>query len=530
MRLALFFLALPALAVTISTAHIDNGRSGWNDQEVLLTPSNVAGGHFGKLGSYALDGKVYGQPLYIPAIAGHDLIIAATMHGSVYALDANTAGKVIWGPITLVTPRTVYPYADNTDVYYNQEIGCKATPVVDVPNGWVFASCANSTPNTIVSRVDLATGANLIQRTIAGTVSGTGDPASDHANSNSHNISLADTVSGGVLSFNPVMQSSNTALALIAGVVYVGFGSYVDYHPYHGWLFALNESLVITAVFCSTPNGGGGGIWMGASGGVSSDGTDVYAVTGNGDYDGTANWGMSALRMNSSLAILDWFTPSNYAAMNAADSDLGSGAAIQIPSSNRIVLGSKDYRIFNLDRTCMGHLGGAVGGCGGAEIFGTDPIGSITDHSGIYNGLYFNGSTYFPNTNGKIYKNTITAGTFDETAVTSAATYEFPGAQMAASSNGTSNGVIWAVVNSVSALFAEQQGTLVALNPSDMSVYYTSATRANDALGLVSKYAAPSPANGKVYVSAGSAVVVYGLLPTSRTRGSIVMRGKVVMR
>jgi hypothetical protein len=177
----------------------------------------------------------------------------------------------------------------------------------------------------------------------------------------------------------------------------------------------------------------------------------------------------------------------------------------------------------------MGHLGGAVGGCTGAQVFFTNPFGKITSHSGVYNGICAFGACYFPNTNGKIYKFFVTAGSFDVSPVKSAATSAYPGAQMSASSNGTNDGVVWATTVSKSAQLTPRPGTLRAFNPRDLSEYYNSNVRAADSLGTLSKYAAPTIVNGKVFVSAGNFVVVYGMLPAVTPKGGVLVTGPVTL-
>ena len=57
-----------AIAVTdlagVMTYHNDVARDGANNQEYLLTTSNVNSNSFGKLFSCTVDGAVYAQPLW----------------------------------------------------------------------------------------------------------------------------------------------------------------------------------------------------------------------------------------------------------------------------------------------------------------------------------------------------------------------------------------------------------------------------------------------------------------------------------
>src|ERR671912_728693 len=77
--------------ITISTNRYDGARTGANLSETKLTAANVNVAGFGKLYSYAVDGSVYAQPLYVPGvtIAGvaRNVLYVATMNDKVYAFD-----------------------------------------------------------------------------------------------------------------------------------------------------------------------------------------------------------------------------------------------------------------------------------------------------------------------------------------------------------------------------------------------------------------------------------------------------------
>ena len=55
----------PPSAVDVVTYHNDNARTGQYAGETVLTPATVNPQNFGKIGFYAVDGKVDAQPLYL---------------------------------------------------------------------------------------------------------------------------------------------------------------------------------------------------------------------------------------------------------------------------------------------------------------------------------------------------------------------------------------------------------------------------------------------------------------------------------
>ena len=82
-------------------------------------------------------------------------------------------------------------------------------------------------------------------------------------------------------------QNQRSALLIDHGTVYIAWASYCDQGPYHGWILGYDAAtLQQVMVYNTTPDGGLGGIWQ-SGGGLAADSTgNLYALTGNGSFNG----------------------------------------------------------------------------------------------------------------------------------------------------------------------------------------------------------------------------------------------------
>ena len=64
--------------------------------------------------------------------------------------------------------------------------------------------------------------------------------------------------------------------------------------------------------FNTTPTGSQGAIWSGGMAPAVDTNGNIYVMTGNGTFDGTANFGESLIKLNGSLSVQDYATPSNW--------------------------------------------------------------------------------------------------------------------------------------------------------------------------------------------------------------------------
>jgi hypothetical protein len=363
--------------------------------------------------------------------------------------------------------------------------------------------------------LSLTTGAILQSITITGQVVGTGDTNGS-----------PDTTSGPNLIFWAQCHIQRAPITLANGNVYVAFASY-DTAPYHGWVFGYDKTtLSPVGVFCTTPNGEGGGIW---NGGITVDGSgNLYVATGNGDYDGTANYGDTLVKLSPTLSLLDWFTPSNQAELEAIDADVSAGIPMLIPGTTKIVIAGKDFNVYVVDTTCMGHLQGSSG-CT-LQTFVTSVAGFDGD-SGSYGGMLMNNRLYLPTTNGFLYGFAFNGTTFNTTPMLSGQTYAWPGAaQISGSSNGSANGIVWIVSPDSESGETIATGTVRALDPVSLVEIWNSGTVAGDSLGNIAKFNAPTVANGRLYIgTVDGQVSVYGAVPRYTFQGKTAISGKITI-
>jgi hypothetical protein len=536
--LCLLFLAAagPLLAQipNVLTWRYDNTHQGQNTQETVLTPTNVNTNTFGKLFTITVDGQVYAQPLYVANLtingATHNVIFIADEHDTVYAFDADSNGGTnsapLWQASMISTAHgatagaTTVPYTDVQsgagDIH--PEIGITSTPVIDLTNNTLFV-LAKSKEN-----------GNYYQRLHAlNILTGNEQPGSPTALTASVTGSGSGS-SGGTLAFSTLWQNSRSALGLFNGNIYIAFGSHGDDGPWHGWVLVYNETtLARTAAICTSPNGWGDGIWGSGAGmpidTVSANGR-AFLSTGNGDWTSyppltnNVDYGASVLRYdlsNGGFTISDAFTDFNQASLSAADLDQGSGGVLLLPNQpgtypHLMVQVGKEGRILVLNRD---NLGGYVGPNAGRN---TNAVQDITNALGSDSGLwstpaYWNGNVYMWAENDALKMFPITNGVLATTAsAQSSASSAFPGATPVVSSNGTQNGIVWAL--ETDAYNSNGSSVLYAFNANNVAqeLYDSNQNSNRDNPGPAIKFTVPVITNGKVYVGAGYQVDVYGLL------------------
>ena len=499
----------------VLTSHNDNARTGQNLTEAILTTSNVNATTFGKIASYAMDGVVDAEPLYvsnvtIPNQGTHHLLIVATENGSVYALDADSGGTM-WRVTTLGTGESP---SDDPGCPPCGQIGVNATPAIDrTMDGhgavYVVAASKDGSGNyhQRLHALDLTTGSELFGGPVEihATYPGTGD------NSDGTNVI-----------FDPRQYRERAALLLLNGVIYTTWASHWDVRPYTGWIIAYSAStLAQTSVLNVTPNGSDGAIWMSGAGPAADSAGNIYFADANGDFDATLNssgfpangdFGNSFLKLSTGgggLAVADYFVMENYAEENIGDVDFGSGGAMVLPDLSdgaghtlHLAVGAgKDSNLYVVNRDAMGKLS-------------ANDINVYQKLVGVLPGgvwampAYFKNTVYYASVASPLQAFTFSNGKLSGSATAqSANSFAYPGATPSVSANGPSNGIVWAVQGGT------QAGTLHAYDAISLKELYNSDQMGSrDQFAWGSKFVPPTIVNGKVYVGTVTGVVVFGLL------------------
>jgi len=529
--------ALAARAqVSVTTQHNDNMRTGQNTNETILTPSNVNVTSFGKLFTYTVDGYVYAQPLYVPNVtmgtgtpqAGttHNVVFVATQNDSVYALDADNNGGAnaspLWQVSLLGSGEKAMPNSDVSSGDIVPKIGITGTPVIDLTSNTIYvvakSTLSDSSFYLRVHALDITTGQEkfgapkLLQASVPGNGNGS---------------------SGGTLTFDTLWENNRPGLLLQNGILYIGFAAHGDNGPWHGWILAYNaKTLAQTSAYCSSPNGAGSGIWMSGSGlaaDLPNPSTQPYGrmfiATGNGTFDAVTpyttqmDYGDSVVHLdltNGVITVADDFTPDNQSSLNSSDLDLASGGTLLLPDQSSgghthlLVQMGKQGNLYLIDRDTM-------------KGYSSSTNNVVQEMDGQTGGLwsmptYWNNHIFLWGSGNYLKDLLLSGGRLPAGVSINSGFYSnFPGATPDVSSNGTSNGIVWAI--QTDGYGSNSPSVLRAFNATNIATELydsTQATQTNnsrtDTAGAAVKFAVPTVVNGKVYVGTQGQLNVYGLL------------------
>jgi hypothetical protein len=508
---------LAAGQTAVTTYHYDNNRTGWNQNESILTPANVASSSFGLLQTVALNDQVDAQLLVVPGVqitAGqyqgvHDVVYVATEGNTVYAIDVHS-GTVLLSPnFGPPVPRPLKCFNNGPNV------GINSTPVIDPSSHTLYVMVYTQDPTGPAYRLHALDLGSLTDKVTPQLVT-----------------ALQTLTDGTTFTFNATYQRQRPALLLANGSIYAGFGSFCDggANISRGWLLGWTagslapfpSNQLLNRQVSSPNNFFLSSIWMSGYGPAADDAGNILFVTGNSDssgttYDGITNIQESVVKVSPTLTtVLGLFTPSNQPYLDAHDADFGSGGVLVLPDQpgttpHLAVAAGKLGTMFlmNEDKlpgyspTKMNALGSySVGGCWCGQSYFVDPsdgIGRVVTSGGRQVKIWK------LQTSPKVALKNVAA-------TAKMAGGQDPGFFTTVSSNGTANPIIWALPRPPNTKAAPL--TLFAFDPE-------SGGSTPKQLISVNAGAWPNPAananlvpvvaNGMVFVASNHQLQIFGL-------------------
>ena len=300
-------------------------RTNATSQATGITAANVA--HL-RHQQVTLPGTVDSSPIYVHAatVAGatHNVIVVTTTYGKTLAIDADS-GRILW----TFTPPGYGGFAGSAQI-------TNAAPLADPDHRFVYAV----SPNGLIHKLALENGTE--DRAGAWPVSITRDATHEKV-APALNIdgSYVIVTTGGYIGDTPPYQGHVVAIDRESGHIAAVFNT----------LCASRHSLIVPSSCHSSDSA----IWSRAGAVVEPGGKRIVVVTGNAPWNGTTDFGDSAVELTfPGLRFRQAFTPSNQQQLNENDGDLGSGGPALL-SAHQVLIGGKDGLLRVLD---LAHMDG----------------------------------------------------------------------------------------------------------------------------------------------------------------------------
>jgi hypothetical protein len=247
------------------------------------------------------------QPLILPDVkttrGTRDVLVLPSMADVVRGVDAHD-GSGIW-QVTLATPITGSQSIDSHQI--NQFWGCISTGVIDPDTQRLYQVCwvsPDKTGNPKTARyfmfvLNVADGKQVVPQVL---IQGPNGKPDFNATMRKQRSSLVETNVNGV---KTIFGCSGTIFETQAGVA-------------SGYCFAFDVASNTVSAMLAMTAGEGAGVWMAGQGAVADAQGFLYALTGNGDFDGVSQWGESFLKLKyapssggvpATLHVVDHWTP-----------------------------------------------------------------------------------------------------------------------------------------------------------------------------------------------------------------------------
>ena len=501
-------MAQGAAPVVVQRAY-DANVSGAILTETTLNTANVGPDTFGHLYKLSLDANAYAQPLYvpnvtIPGLGTHNVLYVATMNDSIYAFDADVGGAPLW-TVNLATffstTAVVWANFNFPPISTAGNLGILSTPVIDPTTNIMYAVACTLENGTMAYRL------HALDITDGSEPYGPG-------------VLIADDRAGAI--FDARYLTQRTSLVLAKNQVIIAFGGMQSEteQPYTGWVLSYDKTtLQQSGSFNTVTANTGGGVWQSGRPPAVDAAGDVYVFVGNAEgsagYDGSTSFSESVLKLDPSqgLALIDWFTPSNWSDLDAHDLDLSGSGPMLIPDTTLLAGGGKKGVLYLVDTTNLGKL----------VPNDTQIVQEQSITSRIASGPVFwnrapgqGGSLMYDCGASDVLKAYPFSGVFASSpSAVGTTTMPNPGPVLALSAHADQHGsgLLWATTKDPTS----RAGVLHAYDAENIAteLWNSQMVATRDGYGIFANYVPPLIANGKVYVASfyPGAIDAYGLLP-----------------
>jgi outer membrane protein assembly factor BamB len=319
-------------------------------------PTGITAANVAKLSlrQIKLDGVVDASAIYLQGVmvrgARHDTIFVTTTYGKTIAIDA-AAATVLWE----FTPTSYQSLAGSRQI-------TNSTPAADSDRQFIYAA----SPDGYIQKLAVSDGQPVWRTAVT-------------------RLPLQEKLA------SPLKFSRGNVIAVTAG--YIG-----DRPPYQGHIAVLDGKagrlLQVWNSLCSDRGGllepatcpqARSAIWGRAGAVIDGDGS-ILVATGNGQWNGTSNWGDALIELDAGATRMTGnYAPANTDELEARDLDLGSTSPVLL-GPDLVAQGGKDGKIRLLSRKAIAgsapHKGGelqTVSTPSGTDLF-TQP--SVWEHDG----------------------------------------------------------------------------------------------------------------------------------------------------
>jgi hypothetical protein len=476
----------PDRGASVLELHAGPSRAGVY-VDAAFTTAAAATLHLDTTFTATYSGAAFAQALYLDRGGPHDLVIAATETNEVTAFDPT--GAVVWR-VELGAPQPMPNPAEAADCGDINPLGITGTPVIDLDSGTLFLDAMIREGNAAHHRIfalAVDTGATR-----------PGWP-----------VDVATALAGAATPFVAAAENQRGGLTVVGGRVYVPYGGHAgDCGHYRGWVVAVpvDRPGALTAFATGSTQAGA---WT--PGGVTSDGTSVFAVFGNGNSGSTWAHNEAVLRLGAGAAFSseprDYWAPTNWQQLDQTDKDLaGPAMPLDLPGatpSALVVAFGKDGNVYLLARDNLGGIAAPLAQLHAAsnEILNTPAM--YRTASGTYVAFRGHGATGCPGLTGasSLIAVKIAPGNPPQLSLAWCAGTGSAGSPIVTTTDGTSNPIVWVGG-------AEGDQRLHGYDGDTGAVVFAGGG-AGDAMASTSRFITPMVAKGRIFVAANGQLYAF---------------------